>query len=102
VLWISMASFGSAAGFMLAAALVLASDLAARCTRALPGSLGTAMLALLIWQTSFGVHNELVGRLFAWMQQAFIVLAATLLAAVAARALSVVRSGPTRTAEGLD
>lgn len=98
VLWISMASFGSAAGFMLAAALVLASDMAARCTRALPGSLGTAMLALLIWQTSFGVHNELVGRLFAWMQQAFIVLAATLLAAVAARAISGFRQ--TRSASG--
>ncbi|MGA1466549.1 MAG: hypothetical protein ACO38V_02830 [Phycisphaerales bacterium] len=102
VLWISMASFGTAIGFVLASALAFTCDLLARCTRGLSGSLGPALLALLIWQTSFGVHNELVGRLFAWMQQAFIVLAATLLAAVAARALSVVRSGPTRTAEGLD
>jgi hypothetical protein len=60
------------------------------------------LLALLIWQTTFGIHGELVGRLFAWVQQGFIVLAAMLLSALAAHALSVVRSGPTRTAEGLD
>jgi hypothetical protein len=102
VLWISMASFGTAVGFALASALAFTCDLLARCTRGLSGSLGPALLALLIWQTTYGIHGELVGRLFAWVQQGFIVLAAMLISALAAHALSVVRSGPTRTAEGLD
>ena len=86
VLWMAMASFGAAAGFLFATVLVLASDLAARISTRLPGALGPALLALLVWQVAFGVHNELVGRSFAWAQQLAIALAATLVCDLASRA----------------
>lgn len=86
VLWMAMASFGAAAGFILATVLALASDLAARIPRRLPGALGPTLLALLVWQVAFGVHSELVGRLFSWGQQFGLALTAVLLCSLASRA----------------
>ena len=88
VLWMAMASFGAAVGFLLAMALALASDFAARISTKLPGSLGPALLALLVWQVAFGVHSELVGRLFSWGQQFGLALAAVMICSLATHTLA--------------
>lgn len=99
VLWMSMASFGAATGFLIAIVLAAAADLAARIPKRLPGALGPALLALLVWQTSFGVHGEMVGRYFAWAQQLAITLAAVLVCSLASRAGAAARR---QSSESLD